>query len=154
MTERQALLVEAYLDGSLDAEGALELARVLGAGGAAAAEIRERIAFAGLLGQALDPASPADLARSVAERLTADDESSAVARAVGRSLDRPGDTTRRRTARRPATPLPWLIAALVMVAVLATGWWTLGGRQPAQCQLSAGSAGQCDRGDRHLARRR
>src|SRR5258708_2624497 len=115
MNERLDLLIEAYLDGSLDGSGAVELARVLRIGGEAALLVRERLAFAGLLGQALDRAGADDVARSVAERLDAHGQTSAFVRSVARSLP-----ARR---RRAPSPLPALTAAALVLVTVGVGWW-------------------------------
>jgi len=119
--ERTDLLVEAYLDGTLDRAGAETLAGLIRSGGAQAAEIRRRLEFTGLLGQALDTADDDGVARAVGERLDAEGETAAFAIRVVRSL--PARThARRRAARMPALAA----AALVMVAIL--GAWLMATR--------------------------
>jgi hypothetical protein len=121
MSDGVELLVESYLDGSLDEAGAEALARSLRAGGAESAAVRERVAFAGLLAQALDLADGDAVARAVDERLDAQREGSGFVRAVQRSLPR-----RRRA--HPRTLAPFAIAALLLLS-LGVAWWA--GRPPA-----------------------
>lgn len=120
--------IEAYLDGTISGGDAVLLAQSLRSGGRAAAI--ERIAFAGLLAQALDPADGDAVARSVLARIEAQSSASAMVRSVQRSI-RP----RRRTT---ASRLPWLLAAAALLAVAAL-WW-LGGTPPPVADLAAGTA--------------
>jgi ferric-dicitrate binding protein FerR (iron transport regulator) len=115
------LLIEAYLDGSIEAEGAARLAGVLRSPSPAAAAIRSRLAFAGLLGQALDDASSDDVARAVNERIDAQGESSGFERRVMQVLPvRPHGIR-----RRPHSWLPRLDAAAMVVLAIGAAWWIL-----------------------------
>lgn len=121
--------IEAYLDGTLSAEDAVLLAQALRSGSRAAAV--ERITFAGLLAQALDPADGDAVARSVLARIEAQSSASAMVRSVQRSI-------RPRRKARAASRLPWLLAAAALVAV-AMLWWLGGSPQPV-ASLTAGTA--------------
>jgi len=121
--------IEAYLDGTLGTGDAVLLAQALRTGSRAAAV--ERIAFAGLLAQALDPADGDAVARSVLARIEAQSSASAMVRSVQRSI-RP----RRRT--RPISRLPWMLATAALLAVAAL-WWLLGSA-PSIASLAAGTA--------------
>jgi ferric-dicitrate binding protein FerR (iron transport regulator) len=144
VTDRLDLLVEAYLDGSLDGEGAVELARALRAGGPDAARIAGRVAFTGLLGQALDRADADAVVRGVDERLAAQEHGSAFVRAVERSLDRRHSTRARQRPRRRASPGPALAAAALVLVVAGAGWWTVqrsAAEPAADCRIAAAAAG-------------
>lgn len=121
--------IEAYLDGTLGPADAVLLARALRSGERSA--VVERIAFAGLLAQALDPTDGDAVARSVLARIEAQGSASAMVRSVQRSI-RP-----RRTARR-ASRLPWLLAAAALVAMAML--WSLGGSPQPVARLAAGTA--------------
>lgn len=134
MSEDLDILVERYLDGSLDAPGAERITGALHVGGASALAIRERIALAGLLGLALDPVDDRAVARGVSERL----------RAVDGSMEF-GQELRRRLARQPARPRvlhprrrrPAIhgpgrllgMAAATLTAVVAV-WWLVSSSAP------------------------
>jgi ferric-dicitrate binding protein FerR (iron transport regulator) len=115
--ERTGLLIEAYLDGTLERAGAKTLAGLIRAGGPPAAEIHRRLEFTGLLGQALDTADAEGVARAVGERIDAEGETAAFARRVERSLPT------RRSVRRRATRMPALAAAALVMVALLGGWW-------------------------------
>lgn len=121
--------IEAYLDGTLSAEDAVLLAQSLRTGSRAAAV--ERIAFAGLLAQALDPADGDAVARSVLARIEAQSSASAMVRSVQRSI-------RPRRQASAASRLPWLLAAAALVT-MAMLWW-LGGTPQPVASLTAGTA--------------
>lgn len=108
--------IEAYLDGSLGAEDAVELARLVRAGGRS--EISRKVAFAGLLVQSLDPTDGQAIARSVLARIDAEDSASGMVRAVQRGI------APRRRRRRTARPLrfAWLTAVAALLA-LGLLWW-------------------------------
>jgi hypothetical protein len=131
MSVTRELLVEAYLDGTLDAAGADELAAELRGGGAEAARIRAEVAFAGLLGQALDAADGDAVARAVDERIVAEGRSSAFVRRVQGAL--PARARQRRPSRSwPLIPL----AAMALVLALA-GWWALRPGVGIECRITA-----------------
>ncbi len=132
-TEHQ---IETYLDGSLDAAGAIELARLLRGDGDDSARARELLSFAGLLGQALDAAGGEDFARSVDERLDAQGKSSAFVRAVERSLPARTRPRSARSARGSRLPLV-AAAAAVLIAIGGYVWFIA--REPAR----VASAGEC-----------
>jgi hypothetical protein len=121
-------LVEAYLDGSLDAAQAATLAAALRAGGAPAARLRAGIAFAGLLGQALDPRDGDAVARAVDERISAEEHPSGLVRAVQRSIADGPRRTPAATRRSRGHSRPWPARALIasgLVLVLALAAWLL-----------------------------
>lgn len=117
MSPQRAAVVEAYLDGTLDAAGAQHLATVLAAGGDEAAEIRAQVALPGMLAVALDELDMQAVARGVAERLHAQADAVSFRRVLRRRL---ATTPRRtRTGNRQFT-----LASLLTVAVMAgLGWW-------------------------------
>lgn len=122
MSDHLDQAIAAYHDGTLDAAGAARLEAALR--GPEAAEVRERIALDGLLGQAFT--DDAAVVRSVAERVHAERSASALVRAVRQALpSRP-----RRPARRPS---PWgsrLTVAALLAVVVGAGWWSMA-RSPA-----------------------
>lgn len=126
MSDRDAILVEAYLDGSLDSAQADELLAALD-DPARGADIRRRLAFAGQLATALDRTPEAAVVRSVLERMDASADPAAIAAPMGRAL-----------------PLRWrwrpllLAAAAVLAAAVATTWWTV--RDRADCRIAGGGS--------------
>lgn len=116
MSERIDLAIEAWHDGTLDAAGAELLAGALRADPA----VRERLAMAGLLGQAF--ADDAAIARSIDERIHAEGSASALVRAVQQAIPP------RRRARRTATTGGWWAAAAALLIALGAGWWLAGQR--------------------------
>ncbi len=129
MSERLELAIMAYHDGSLDAAGAQLLMAALRGDGAA--QVREQVAFAGLLAQAFTADDA--VVRSVRERLDADSSASAVVRAVHRSL------APRRRVRIARTWLPRLAVAAMLIVVIGGGWWLSAHPQPvaSDCHLQA-----------------
>lgn len=111
-------LVEAYVDGDLDAGGAQRLRAAVEEGGAQAQAVREHLAFIGLVGQACDETGEDAVVRAVEERIDAAATASAFVAAVGHRIDRrPHHRPRRRHQPRRASPLPLALAALVLVTV-------------------------------------
>jgi|GEM_PF-7079963 ferric-dicitrate binding protein FerR (iron transport regulator) len=132
------LAIEAYLDGSLSAADADRLVSLLRAGGHDATAIRERVGFAGLIGQALDTADATAVARAVLERLDATSDRGAFARRVQRLLP-----ARQHRRRQHPSIMPLAAAALL---VLATGayWWLALDHKREQiliCQVVAAAPG-------------
>jgi ferric-dicitrate binding protein FerR (iron transport regulator) len=125
------LLLEAYRDGTLTVDEAAALATALRDD----AGLRERLAFAGLLAQALDPADDAALTRSVLARIEAEESPSRMVRAVRRAI-----ALRR---RMPAWPLA--AAALVLLGLSA---WLLLSAPASVCIVTAGTAVAQRGGDR------
>lgn len=116
-SEQLELAIAAYHDGTLDAAGAQLLTAALR--GADADQVRERLAFAGLLGQAFT--ADEAVVRSVRERLDGERSGSSVVRAVRSSLP-----PRSRRQRRPVAWLPRLAtAAVILLMIGAVGWMAL-----------------------------
>lgn len=160
MNQRLLILVDAYLDGSLDGEGALELSRALRAGGAPRAIVRNAIAFAGEIGQALDEVDDASFLRGFDERMRAHSTSAAFAQEVERSLSarqpRPL-TTAFRHHRRLRLMAPWLWAGAATIAFVLTCVMVENHRHHDEvlCTIDQGDgdvlrAGRHERGDRNL----
>lgn len=113
MTDAMAPLIEAYLDGSIDADSAERLATVLREDSAQGRQIREQIAFAGLIGQACDATDADAVQRAVSERIDAQGSASALVRAVQQSIGE--HVVRQRWQRRVA------LAAILALLVLGGG---------------------------------
>lgn len=135
ISERLALVIAAYHDGTLDAAGAQFLVEALR--GSEAAAVRDHLTFDGLLGQAFT--SDDAVVRSVRERLDGERSASAVVRAVRGSLA--GSTRRHRRGRRVAW-LPRLAVAATLLVVVGVGWWMSARTQPrpAECRLESAAS--------------
>lgn len=139
MSDRDAMLAEAYLDGTLDAGQAGELLAALD-DPARGADIRRRLAFAGQLATALDRTADDAVVRSVLERLAASADPDAVAAPVGRALPR-------RWRWRPLA----LAAAACLAMAAATAWWVV--RQGPDCRIAGGGSALVLRGGTRLEAR-
>ena len=141
MTATLEPLIEDYLDGNLDADGAATLVAALQANGSAALAIRERIALAGLLGLALDPVDGTAVARGVSERLRAVDGSAAFGHELRRRLARQ-PARRARPPNRSIWPVGLSAAALLLVGMAL--WLTQRTAAPAAWTVAVGSAASAD----------
>jgi len=110
-----AALIEGYLEGTIDEDGARTLAGLVQSGGAQARRIRDLVATAGLISLSYDPVTAVDMARSVDEHLTADAQYSDLLRSVSAAI------VPRRSWAKTWIGLGALVAALLLVLVnLAT----------------------------------
>lgn len=116
--EETARLVEAYRDGTLGAEDARRLAEAIRGGGEASAEVRRHLEFAGLLGQALDPADDGAFVRGLEARLQAERSESEFVRALDRRISSRHLRLRPSRARTWAVPLAAAAAAVLALAAV------------------------------------
>lgn len=144
MSERLDLAIDAYRDGSLEAEEAQFLVAALR--GEEALVVRERLVFTNLLAQAF--VSDDAVIRSVAERIDAERSASTVVRAVQRSI---GGS--RRGRRQSAPVFGWAAVAALLAIIIGVGWWMNASQRPlaVECRLEIPGEVQLERSGRRIA---